>query len=167
MTEPIPGTEREQIDEEDVGMPGLDEGTEIDSDISDEQRTAKPKKKYPRKASPIAGGFMTKQALARTVGSKLFERTVLQRMKLYRRDALDVLHDLAMMPRSDNSANNHLKYLAACKLVGNLEAPEATNNALPDFLKKLNDDYRKNAPRIKEVRERTVTFEDAPPKLVN
>ena len=32
MTEPAPGTEREQTDEEDVGPPLLDEGGEIEPD---------------------------------------------------------------------------------------------------------------------------------------
>jgi len=97
------------------------------------------------------------KGLRRSVG-EMFEAALVRRIKLYKCDALDALHDLACMPISDNSAQNHIKYLAACRLAGNTEGPQA-ESGLEETLRKLNDRYRVEAPRIKSVRERVTTFE--------
>lgn len=93
-----------------------------------------------------------------------FRALVLKRMELAQSDALDALRDLALMPITANSANNMVKFMAASKLVGNQEAPASGAPAdLSTVLKELNDAFAKNAPRIKSVRERTITFEEATP----
>jgi hypothetical protein len=86
-----------------------------------------------------------------------------QRIALYKCAALDALYDLAMMPLSSNSAQNQVKYLAACRLAG--PAAEATPvgaNGMDELLKRLDNDYRENAPKIARVRERIIEFETEP-----
>lgn len=85
------------------------------------------------------------------------------RMEFYKSNALEALFDLAMMDiKGANSATLQVKYLAACRLAG--PAQEAgtgrTDNPIEGVLATLNEQYHANATKIREIRERTVTFED-------
>ncbi len=89
-------------------------------------------------------------------------KLALQKMAAYQIDALDAIHDLAMMPISTNSAQNQVKFVAA-KLLAFREADQApSDGGLEGTLRALNDAYHKDAPRIRSVRERVVTFESEP-----
>lgn len=90
------------------------------------------------------------------------QKMMITNMTKYKVDALDALHELAMMDESKwekNSQLAHVKMLAARMLAfpDNDQAPQ-TN--FGDTLRQLNDEYHKVAPRIKSVRERVITFED-------
>jgi hypothetical protein len=93
------------------------------------------------------------------------EDAILQRMRLYQSDALDALHDLAMMPISENSMQNQVKLAAAWKLAGPLFAPDAPSGRsdLDKTLREMNELYHKTAPRIKSIREHVVMFEQGQP----
>lgn len=98
-----------------------------------------------------------------------FLNALYERMMLYRQDALDALRDLAMMPISENSMQNNVKYLAASKLLGNQTndvsiAP--VGNGVRSSLEELNLAYQEQSKRITQVRERVITFEDDV-KIVN
>lgn len=133
-----------------------------------ESRGRKVSKSHGNNGTAIAlAGFQSDKKLDRTVDAK-FEETVVQRMRLYNCDALDALHDLAMMPITKNSSQMHIKYLAACRLAG---AP-ADGNKSPDLsttLASLNERFHKDAVRIKGIREtvREVTFEDQPGAILD
>lgn len=89
------------------------------------------------------------------------ERDVQRRLGLYRSDALDALHALATMPIDENSAQNQVKLAAAARLAGGTS--ENPVSELEQTLRTLNEAYHAEAPRIKTIRERIVTFETAPP----
>lgn len=90
------------------------------------------------------------------------------RMEYYRDGAIEAIFDLAMMPPSKNTLTNSIKLQAARLLAGPLPGdriPEKIGDVPPaveDVLKRLNESFHKNAPRIREVRERTVSFEEDP-----
>lgn len=91
------------------------------------------------------------------------------RMEFYKCAALDALYDLAMMPMPDNSAMAQVKFMAASRLAGPLEGVEDRGKG-PTFdsvLSDLNKRFHENAPRIREVRERIVTYSEgsAPPAI--
>lgn len=88
------------------------------------------------------------------------------RLSLYQADGLDALHQIATMPLSDNSAQNQVKLAAAARLAGNRDTADAGPSDLAQTLEILNREYQENAPKIKSIRERIVTFESEP-KLVN
>jgi hypothetical protein len=93
------------------------------------------------------------------------EEAIKHRMARFQTDALDALHDLATMPVSENSAQNQVKLLAAKLLAGTLLSPEAsgdedeTNKLL---LRRINEEFERNAPRLRMIRERTIAFEQEP-----
>ena len=89
-----------------------------------------------------------------------FMRTLQDRMLLYRLDALDALRDLAMMQISTNSMQNNVKFLAAARLLGNQKDEPPPSTGMDVTLSALNEAYHSQSRRIKEVRERVVTFED-------
>jgi hypothetical protein len=89
-----------------------------------------------------------------------FMRTLQDRMLLYRLDALDALRDLAMMQISTNSMQNNVKFLAAARLLGNQKDEPPPSTGMDVTLSALNEAYHTQSRRIKEVRERVVTFED-------
>lgn len=94
------------------------------------------------------------------------QRLALRRMVEYRVDALDAIFDLATMPISDNSAQNQVK-LAAARLLAAIDgAPKSPEDGgLEGMLRNLNEAYHKDAPRIRSVRERIVTFESELPPI--
>ena len=100
------------------------------------------------KKSPLTN-FQADKGLDRVTDAQ-FNELVIKRMELFRCDALDALHDLAMMPITKNSALNNIKYLAACRLAG---APVPTDGGAKgaDFLQSLNERFHSTAQRIKEL----------------
>jgi hypothetical protein len=89
-------------------------------------------------------------------------KLVVRRMAEYRIDALEAIYNIATMPISDNSAQNQVKLMAAKVLAfpEGLQAP--TDGGLRGVLDAMNQAYHKDAPRIRSVRERIVTFESEP-----
>jgi hypothetical protein len=80
------------------------------------------------------------------------EKDIAYRAAVYRSEALDAIHDLAVMKIDDNSAQNQVKLAAAIKLYGATES--AMGSEVDSILQALNAQYRENAPRIRMVRER-------------
>lgn len=98
-------------------------------------------------------------------GEKRLEQAIELRMAFYKGNALEALYDLAMMPiEGANSATLQVKYLAACRLAGPAPEPNAAPGANPieGVLAELNQRYHAQAPKIREIRERIITMEDAP-----
>jgi hypothetical protein len=87
-----------------------------------------------------------------------------ERMAQYQCDALDALHDLAVMEIGENSMMAQVKYLAACKLAGNLTGSQErgfrSDPEISATLRELNELYHKHARRVKAIREREINFED-------
>lgn len=81
------------------------------------------------------------------------EAEISRRMTMYRSDALDAMHALAVMPVGDNSAMMQVKLSAATKLSGGVEHAEA-NDDMGSVMRELNERYHKEAPRLKVTRER-------------
>lgn len=94
-----------------------------------------------------------------------FAAEVSRRRTLYQSDALDALHDLATMPVSGHPATLQAKFLAASRLAGPAEERTSAAVDLDQTLSALNDEYHKAAPRIREIRERVITF-DEPEKVI-
>src|SRR5271156_2336790 len=87
---------------------------------------------------------------------------VVRQMAAYRVDALRAIYDLAMMDVGEGPAKNQVKLMAAKMLAFPDGQMPATDAGIGDVLRSLNDRYHKDAPRIKSVRERVVTFEEQP-----
>src|SRR5208282_560078 len=106
--------------------------------------------------------------LDRTVGVH-FRKAVARKMELYRGDALDALYDIAMQPIAGlGDKEMAWKFEAARFLASGLDASgKAPTNEFADVLKQLDKSYRENAPKIKEVRERSIIFENDETKLIN
>lgn len=92
-----------------------------------------------------AGNGVSDQALSLAIET---------RISLYRVVGLDALHDLAVMPIDENSAQNQVKLAAAARLAGGLEGGGA-GGEMGEALRELRDLYQKNAPRLRVIRERT------------
>ena len=132
-----------------------------DGDAAATKKRERNKMGSPREKHMAITGFQSDKKLDREADSN-FEKLVLKRMELYRCDALDALHDLAMMPVSDNSSMNNIKFLACCCLAGAPRESDAGGADIHHVLQNLNDSYHSAAKRIKSIRERTITFEDSP-----
>lgn len=87
-----------------------------------------------------------------------------KRTALYRVSGLDALHDLATMPIDENSAQNQVKLAAAARLAGTTEGSGGGGD-LAETLRLLNEQYQKESPRLRVVRER-VTLETIPERTV-
>jgi hypothetical protein len=79
------------------------------------------------------------------------EQEIARRMTFYRADGLEALHELATMPVGENSAMAQVKLAAAARLSGTMD--RETSSELEDTLRALNDEYHRNAPRIKVTRQ--------------
>lgn len=99
---------------------------------------------------------------AEKLSTERIEEAVRSRLALYRVAGLDALHDLATMPIDENSAQNQVKLAAAARLAGSSDAGPGGGD-IADTLRALNDQYQKDAPRIRLVRE-TLTIEHRPPE---
>lgn len=82
------------------------------------------------------------------------------RLALYRVVGLDALHDIAVMPISENSAQNQVKLAAAARLAGSTDGISG-GGEIGETLRSLNELYHQHAPRIRIVRE-TLTIEAGP-----
>jgi hypothetical protein len=82
---------------------------------------------------------------------------ILRRETIYRSEALDAIRELATMDIGENSQMAHVKFMAANKLMENGPAP--ISGGLDQTLRALDAKYHERAPRIKEIRERIVTFD--------
>jgi prophage DNA circulation protein len=98
------------------------------------------------------------------VSAAAIHKAIEDRMSLYRVAGLDALHDLATMPIDSNSAQNQVKLAAAARLAGPQEGLSGSGD-LAETLRALNEQYQKEAPRLRVVRER-VTVETIPEKTV-
>lgn len=83
------------------------------------------------------------------------------RMEFYKCAALDALYDLATMPMPDNSAMAQVKFMAASRLAGPVDGvpDRGTGPTFDSVLSDLNKRFHDNAPKIRSIRERTVTFD--------
>lgn len=80
-----------------------------------------------------------------------------KRAEHYRSDALDQLHEIAMQPIGEDSKALHVKFLAAQKLVDLSIAGESAPTTGID-LTALREAYNAQSLRIRQVREKTVTY---------
>jgi hypothetical protein len=108
------------------------------------------------------------KGLDRTIGVA-FKKSVMKRMELYRCDAIDALHDMAMMPLAElNEKSLPWKFEAARFLASGLQSDgKNVTSEFDSVLRQLDKNYKKNAPRIKELRERSIVFESDEPKAIN
>jgi hypothetical protein len=83
------------------------------------------------------------------------EEDVRRKAALYRSEALDVLLQIAMQPLSENIYANQVKMQAAMKLVDlpGVKVDPKTGDEIAVTLKLLNDDFQKNQPRLRLIRE--------------
>lgn len=100
----------------------------------------------------------------------VFAAIVAQRREIYGISGMDAIYDIAMIPNSDNSMLMQVKLLAAKALVA-LRGDDGSGKATPldDMLAAMNDEFHKNAPKIRAVRETTreIVLESGDAKLVN
>lgn len=89
------------------------------------------------------------------------ERAVQERVSLYRVTGLDALHDLAVMPISENSAQNQVKFAAGAKLIEGVSGGSSAGE-LEVIFRELRETYQKEAPRLRVIRQTTTTVEMAP-----
>lgn len=82
-----------------------------------------------------------------------------RRAEHYRSDALDQLHAIAMQEIGEDSKALHVKFLAAQKLVDLRIAGEDAPPTSID-LTALREAYNTQSMRIRQVREKTVTYVD-------
>jgi len=83
-------------------------------------------------------------------------------MAMYQIDGLDAIRALAKMDICDNFQQNQVK-LAAAKLLafpGGAPTQAKDEGSLAGVLSELNDQYHKSAPRIRQIRERVVTYDE-------
>lgn len=92
------------------------------------------------------------------------EEELARRAILYRSEALDAIRDLATMPLSDNSAQNQVKLAAAIRLYGETKEKAIGEEIQATLLQALNKDFHEKAPRLRSIRQTTVTFEDGAPQ---
>lgn len=100
----------------------------------------------------------------RRISLERIEEDLLRRHALYRSDAVDAIHALAMMPITDASGLMQVKLAAAVTLYKET-GDRTVGSEIDATLRALNDAYHQNAPRIKSIRERTIEFETEP-KLI-
>lgn len=86
------------------------------------------------------------------------------RLGVYRVEALDAVHELAMMPLSDNPLHNQVKLSAAAKLLGDTEPGRGSRDDgdIGDIRRALNDEYQRSATRVKITRKTTVEVSQEP-----
>lgn len=81
-----------------------------------------------------------------------------RRQQMYRIEAVDEIHALAMQPMSENAAMMDVKLKAAVALKGK-DATVVVNDERANILAELNRQYLENAPRVKSVRAVQIEFE--------
>lgn len=164
---------------------GNEGGEDLRGDQAEDRRQGKGGKNRPGKNGQVSGdgagskgkeltlaeavvnaiaNFRSNKDLKRRVNPK-FKALKAKRVELYSSDALDALHDLAMMPITPNPLLNQIKYMAASRLAGPQQEAQAPLSEVDGTLRQLNDAFHKAAPRIKTVRERVITFENERPQI--
>lgn len=93
------------------------------------------------------------------ISQERLEQEIARRMTFYRADGLEALHQLATMSIGENSAMAQVKLAAAARLSGAMD--RESSSELEETLRDLNDQYHRNAPRIKVTRQTIV--EMSPP----
>ncbi|MFT4068915.1 hypothetical protein [Paraburkholderia sp.] len=88
-----------------------------------------------------------------------FETQLADLTRAYRVVGLEELHGLATMDHKDSAAMAKVKLQAAISLRGGAPVA-ASDREIEHALSELNQLYHQNAPRIKQVRQTTITFED-------
>lgn len=83
------------------------------------------------------------------------EEDVRRKAILYKHEAMDVLLEIASQPLTENGYNNQIKLHAAMKLVDlpGVKIETHLSDHLAETLKILNDDFNRNAPRLRVIRE--------------
>lgn len=102
--------------------------------------------------------------LSAGVSPEQIHAAIEQRMSLYRAAGLDALHDLAVMPIDENSAQNQVKLAAAARLAGTVEVAGGSGE-FESVLRELNLAYQAESPRLRIVREK-LTIEQIPPERI-
>lgn len=93
------------------------------------------------------------------ISAEQFENRLSDLTQAYRVVGLEELHSLATMSHKGSAAMAKVKLQAAIALRGG--APTASGDReMEHTLSELNHLYHQNAPRIKQVRQTTITFED-------
>ncbi len=93
-----------------------------------------------------------------------FETLTAELAMQYRLEGLQEIHKIATMPMPDESAAMmDVKLKAAVQLRGAPGAAQAQGNDNENLLRELNEAYINNAPRIREIRAVSVTFQDSAP----
>lgn len=103
------------------------------------------------------------------ISQEQLEVEVARRMTVYRADALDAIHALAVMPIGENSAMAQVKLAAASRLAGSA-AEKDQGSDIETTLRELNDSFHKTAQRIRVTRtqiefspsEKTIEGESSP-----
>ena len=90
---------------------------------------------------------------------------VRRRLTIYRADALEALHQLATMPVSEDGFANQTKMAAAVRLMGGGLEHSQDAGGIDDTLRQLNEQYQRDAPKIRSIRERIVEFETDSPAI--
>jgi hypothetical protein len=91
------------------------------------------------------------------------EADIQRKAILYKHEAMDVLIEIARQPLNENAYHNQIKLQAAMKLVDlpGLKLDSRASEEVAATLKLLDEEFRKNAPRLRVIREtvREMTFE--------
>lgn len=103
---------------------------------------------------------------------QLLDVAVELRTKNYQEPALQAIYELAVMPVSANPNLMNIKMAAARLLVGPMPWEQGQGQPVGDnpgsLLASLNEAYHTHAVRIKNIRERTITFsDDKDDKVIN
>lgn len=93
------------------------------------------------------------------ISTEQFENRVADLVRAFRLDGLQEVHKLATMEFGDSAALAKVKLDAAMALSGG-GAQRAGNSESENTLAELNALYHANAPRIKQIRQTTITFQD-------
>jgi len=93
------------------------------------------------------------------LSTEQFENHVADLIRVFRVDGIQEVHKLATMEFGDSAALAKVKLDAALALTGNTTA-RGNNSETENALAELNALYHQNAPRIKEMRQTVITFEN-------
>lgn len=93
------------------------------------------------------------------MSAEQFENELSDLTRAYRVVGIEELHDLATMDPKDSAAMAKVKLQAAIALRGG-QQQVGGDREIEHALSELNQLYHQNAPRIKQVRQTTITFEN-------
>lgn len=93
------------------------------------------------------------------LSTEQFENQVADLVRAFKVDGIKEVHKLATMQFGDSAALAKVKLDAALALTGGGTTRQG-NSESENALAELNALYHANAPRIKEIRQTTITFQD-------